>query len=41
VFVKEVLRRIFAPKMDEDLEEWRKLHNKGFTVCSVYLILSW
>ena len=27
VFENRVLRRIFGPKRDEVLEEWRKLHN--------------
>jgi hypothetical protein len=27
VFVNRVLRRIFGPKRDEVMEEWRKLHN--------------
>jgi hypothetical protein len=28
VFVNKVLRRIFGPKRDEVMGEWRKLHNK-------------
>jgi hypothetical protein len=28
VFDKRVLRRIFGPKRDEVIEEWRKLHNE-------------
>jgi hypothetical protein len=27
VFENRVLRRIFGPKMDEVIGEWRKLHN--------------
>jgi hypothetical protein len=27
VFENSVLRRIFGPKMDEETEEWRKLHS--------------
>jgi hypothetical protein len=27
VFENRVLRRIFGPKRDEVMEEWRKLHN--------------
>jgi hypothetical protein len=27
-FENRVLRRIFRPKMDEVIMEWRKLHNK-------------
>jgi hypothetical protein len=28
VFEKWVLRRIFGPKQDKTLGEWRKLHNE-------------
>jgi PAS domain-containing protein len=28
VFVNRALRRIFGPKRDEVIREWRKLHNK-------------
>jgi hypothetical protein len=28
VFESRVLRRIFGPKRDEVVEEWRKLHNE-------------
>jgi hypothetical protein len=28
VFENRVLRRIFGPKRDEVMREWRKLHNK-------------
>ena len=28
VFEKRVLRRIFGPKRDEVIQEWRKLHNE-------------
>jgi hypothetical protein len=28
VFENRVLRRIFGPKRDEVMDEWRKLHNK-------------
>jgi hypothetical protein len=28
VFKKWVLRRIFGPKRDEEIVEWRKLHNE-------------
>jgi len=27
-FKKRVLRRIFGPKKDEEIGEWRKLHNE-------------
>jgi hypothetical protein len=29
VFENRVLRRIFGPKRDEVMGEWRKLHNEG------------
>jgi hypothetical protein len=29
VFENLVLKRIFAPRRDEIIEEWRKLHNEG------------
>jgi hypothetical protein len=29
VFENRVLRRIFGPKRDEELGDWRRLHNKG------------
>jgi len=29
VFENRVLRRIFGPKRDEVIREWRKLHNEG------------
>jgi len=28
VFENKLLRRIFGPKMDEVIGEWRKLHNE-------------
>jgi hypothetical protein len=28
VFENKVMRRIFGPKRDEVMEEWRKLHNE-------------
>jgi hypothetical protein len=28
LFENRVLRRVFGPKRDEVMEEWRKLHNK-------------
>jgi hypothetical protein len=30
VFENMVLRRIFGPKRNEVIEEWRKLHNEEF-----------
>jgi len=30
VFENRVLRRIFGPKRDQLMEEWRKLHNEEF-----------
>jgi hypothetical protein len=32
VFENKVLRRIFGPKRDEVIGEWRRLHNKEFYV---------
>jgi hypothetical protein len=29
VFENRVLRRIFGPKRDDMMGEWRKLHNEG------------
>jgi hypothetical protein len=34
VFENRVLRRIFGPKSDEVMGEWRKLHNEEF--CDLY-----
>jgi hypothetical protein len=31
VFENRVLRRIFEPKRDEVVEDWRRLHNECFT----------
>jgi len=40
VFENRVLRRIFGPKRDEVIGEWRKLHNDELNevgwVCSTY-----
>jgi hypothetical protein len=38
VFENRVLRRIFAPKRDEMIGEWRKLHNKK--LCDLYSLRS-
>ena len=32
MFENRVLRRIFGPKRDEVVEEWRKLHNEELNV---------
>ena len=32
MFEKRVLGRIFGPKRDEEIGEWRKLHNEEFQV---------
>ena len=32
VFENRVLRRIFGPKRNEKIEEWRKLHNEELNV---------
>jgi hypothetical protein len=34
VFENRVLRRIFGPNRDEDMGEWRKLHNEE--LCDLY-----
>jgi hypothetical protein len=34
VFENKVLRRIFGPKRDEVIEEWRRLHKKD--LCALY-----
>jgi hypothetical protein len=34
VFENRVLRRIFGPKRDEVMGEWRKLHNEE--LCDLY-----
>jgi len=35
MFENMVLRRIFGPKRDEEIGEWRKLHNEELNVlCS-------
>jgi hypothetical protein len=39
VFENRVLRRIFGPKWDEITEEWRKLHNGSFIICTNHPIL--
>ena len=39
VFENMVLRRIFGPKRDEMKEEWRKLHNESFMICTSRPIL--
>jgi hypothetical protein len=35
VFENRVLRRIFGPKRDEEMGEWRKLHNKELQICTL------
>jgi hypothetical protein len=34
VFENRVLRRIFGPKRDEVIGEWRSLHKKSFMLCT-------
>jgi hypothetical protein len=36
VFENKVLRRIFGPKRDEVIGEWRRLHNSELYVCSLH-----
>jgi hypothetical protein len=38
VFENRVLRKIFGPKMDEVMGEWRKLHNEE--LCDLYTLTS-
>jgi len=39
VFENRVLRRIFGPKRDEVMREWRKLHNEELIVyCSLNIV---
>jgi hypothetical protein len=39
VFEYRVLRRIYGPKRDEVIEEWRTLHNERYALCpSPYMI---
>jgi PAS domain-containing protein len=35
VFENRVLRRIFGPKRDEVMGDWRKLHNKKLITCTL------
>jgi hypothetical protein len=39
VFENRVLRRIFGPERDEVTEEWRRLHNGSFMICTPHPIL--
>jgi hypothetical protein len=39
VFENRVLRRIFGPKRDEVMGEWREMHNGGFIICTHHQIL--
>jgi hypothetical protein len=34
VFENRVLRRILGPKRDDVMEEWMKLHNESFIICT-------
>jgi hypothetical protein len=34
VLENRVLRRIFGPKRDDVMGEWRKLHNESFIICT-------
>jgi hypothetical protein len=36
VYENRVLRRIFGPKRDEAIGEWRRLHNKD--LCALYFL---
>jgi hypothetical protein len=39
VFENRVLRRIFGPKRDEVMGEWRKLHNDLYSSPSIFRII--
>jgi hypothetical protein len=39
VFENRVLRRVFGPKRDEVIGEWRKLHNEELNIYSLPNIL--
>jgi hypothetical protein len=38
VFENRVLRRIFGPKRDEVMGEWRKLYYGSFIICTHHVI---
>jgi len=38
-FEETALRRIFGPKRDEVIREWRKLHNEELNDCTPHPIL--
>jgi hypothetical protein len=38
-FENRVLKRIFGPKRDGIMGDWRKLHNGSFVICTRYQIL--
>jgi hypothetical protein len=38
VFENRVLRRIFGPKRDEVMAEWRKLHKRRFMICMLHQV---
>jgi hypothetical protein len=39
VFENRVLRRIFGPKRDDVIEEWRKLHSEELNVLKLELLI--
>ena len=39
MLVKRVLRRIFGPKREEVIGEWRKLHMRSLMICTANQIL--
>ena len=39
VFENMVLRRIFGPRRDEVMGEWRRLHNEELMICTPHPIL--
>jgi hypothetical protein len=38
-FENRALRKIFVPGGDEVAGEWRRLHNEGLMICTLYQIL--
>ena len=38
VFENRVLRRISGPERDEVTGEWRRLHNRSFMICIIWVI---
>jgi len=41
VFENRLLRRIFGPKRDEEIEKWRRLHKDKLTVTPHQIFFGW